>query len=507
MKIRKWIWFLSSLPGFVVAFQSAAQPSAGSVPLREKVRQYISQPAFDSAVWGIHVISLSDGGTLVEHHPGKLIKPASVAKLFTAAMAMDRLGSTYQIETSIHASQPVNEQGIVGGDLVIFGRGDPSFSSAFLEGEGVELVEPIAAAVAAAGIRQVKGDLIADTRYFQGPPYGTGWSWRDLQYGYGAPASALSVSGNTIRLLCAPGKRVGDPCRISRQPEVSLLKVNNRTRTEKAALGTNLDFHRRPGENSVYLYGSMGLEASRERIEVSVAHPSRLFARLVRRALEKRGIQVHGSNRIKRWKPGASPVFKLKDAKIGEMKSPPLEELAKVMLKRSDNLIAQLLLLHVGAGSGFAEGSGTTEEAALRELETFTAKVGISEGNVLLQEGAGLSHHSLVTPSAVTTLLRYTRQQPYGQTLTGALPIAGKDGTLAERFTDLPSAVKVRAKTGTMKRVHALAGYITSAGSDSLAFAVILNHYQEPETGPSGREAIDGVVRLLAGIDLEADRR
>ena len=110
------------------------------------------------------------------------MKPASNAKLFTGALALDRFGPAHRFNTTLLRTGPLSSSGVLRGDLVVYGRGDPSFAARFNDGDVTRSLAPLVDAVTAAGIRRVEGGLIGDESHFRGPPFGQGWTWDDLQY-------------------------------------------------------------------------------------------------------------------------------------------------------------------------------------------------------------------------------------------------------------------------------------------------------------------------------------
>jgi serine-type D-Ala-D-Ala carboxypeptidase/endopeptidase (penicillin-binding protein 4) len=152
----------------------------------------LDEPRFAQAQWGVKVVSLDSGQILFERNADKLLKPASNAKLYTAALALDRLGPDYRIKTSFYAAAKPDAEGVIHGDLLVYGRGDPSFSARFNGGDYKKALQPAIDALLAAGVKKIDGGIVGDESYFRGAPFGTDWTWDDLQEYYGAPASALT---------------------------------------------------------------------------------------------------------------------------------------------------------------------------------------------------------------------------------------------------------------------------------------------------------------------------
>jgi D-alanyl-D-alanine carboxypeptidase/D-alanyl-D-alanine-endopeptidase (penicillin-binding protein 4) len=172
-------------------------------------------------------------------------------------------------------------------------------------------------------------------------------------------------------------------------------------------------------------------------------------------------------------------------------------------LKPSQNLYAQLLLLQVGAHAqvtnaspGTNQTARTTEDAGLREMARFLSEAGIAKGEVLMEDGSGLSRGTLLTPNATVKLLAHMNRHRHRQAFRDALPVAGVDGTLRRRMKGTPAAENARAKTGTLRYVFTLSGYVTSKGGDELAFSLMLNNYVGEEA--EARAALDAIVVRLA---------
>lgn len=196
---------------------------------------------------------------------------------------------------------------------------------------------------------------------------------------------------------------------------------------------------------------------------------------------------------------------------VGTIPAPPLPDLIRHMLKDSDNLYAQVLLQQVGARTAYtgtcadrAEPPMTSEGWGLCALRALLAHIGIPADSAAFEEGSGLSRKDLVTPAATTTLLAWAAKQPFADAFRNALPLAGVDGTLENRFTGTQAADNLRAKTGTLTHAYALSGYVTDARGEHLAFSLMLDHYQRPTDAlgrhvpPSPDADLDAIATMLA---------
>jgi D-alanyl-D-alanine carboxypeptidase/D-alanyl-D-alanine-endopeptidase (penicillin-binding protein 4) len=215
------------------ALAQEQKPPTTLVELRQRLATHIGQPKYDAALWGVKIISLDTGITLFEHNPQKLFSPASNSKLYTVALALDRLGADYRIKTSLYAKAKPSRAGTVKGDLIVYGRGDPTLNAHLHGGDIYKALEPLVFALTNAGVKSIAGDLVGDESYFHGSPFGSGWTWDDLEYYYGAEISALTINDNTLQAIVKPGARIGAPCQLALQPAATWLSLNNRTATWK----------------------------------------------------------------------------------------------------------------------------------------------------------------------------------------------------------------------------------------------------------------------------------
>lgn len=496
--------------------------------LRQRLSDHISQTRFSRARWGICIESLDTGVTLFSCDADKLFLPASNAKLYIAALALDRLGGEHRIQTSLHATARPDRHGVLKGNLIVYGRGDPSISARFHGGDIDRAFVPLAALLARAGVRTVRGDVIADESYFRGPPFGSGWEWDDLQCYYGAEVSALSVNDNAVEVVVQPREKTGLPVAVMVRPHVSFLAVSNNAVTCEPNAKANLRIGRPLSDNTVYVEGCLPVGHTGEVERISVHRPALWFAEMTRKTFERQGIKVTGRTRV--IDANARQVWPFEADKLhdlGSVQSPPIRDLVRQMMKPSQNLHAQLLLLQVGAkeeadansrlsrrspaghGNAAVIGTtsetvihdfGTTETAGLKALETFLRKAGIELDKVHLEEGSGLSRHDLVTPSATVALLRYMEKHPAAADFRDSLPVAGVDGTLRNRMKTTVAASNARAKTGMLSYVYTLSGYVTSAAGERFVFSIMLNNYRAPDSARPARAELDDIVVLLAGL-------
>jgi len=477
-----------------------------ALSLASRIEAQIAQPRFAGARWGIAVVSLDTGRTLYEHDGDRLYQTASTAKLFTAALALSELGPDYRIPTRLLAHEHVRN-GVLDGPLLLYGMGDPTLGA---DASTADWADRMAQQAAARGIRTVKGGIVADDSYFASPAMGSGWEAADLQSWFAVPSSALSVQENQVDVTVAPGAE-GRPAVVTQNPADALPEVANRIATSAHGVRNDINLYRAPGDRTLYAFGHIAARSTAQRFKLAVFDPALLAGEQLRAALMRHGVAVQGGVRALHW-PQNSDELRDDARLIAEVQSPPLAEIVQRGLKRSQNLYLQNLLLIAGVRAQAAAmqaaspptGFLTTENWGLRGLRQLLEQMGLPPGSTVIEEGTGLSRRDLSTPASMTRLLSFLAAQSYAHVLFDALPIAGVDGTLQWRMRDTPANNNLRAKTGSMSLVHCMAGYVTTAGGERLAFAIMLNNYDPPAGAPSASRDIDAIAQMLAGLPAQA---
>jgi D-alanyl-D-alanine carboxypeptidase/D-alanyl-D-alanine-endopeptidase (penicillin-binding protein 4) len=518
---------LAALLISLLSIGAIAQPSAPPTTLadlQKRLSEQVAQPRFAAGSFGIKVVSLDTGKTLFENDAAKLFSPASNCKLYTMAMVLDKLGGDYRIKTSLYATAKPDARGLLKGDLLVYGRGDPTFNTKQNGGDIFRALQPLVAALTNAGVRRISGDLIGDESFITGPPYGSGWTWDDMNYYYGAPISALSINDNTLQVSVKAGASVGAPCQLTLSPATSHVVLSNRTRTVAANGRREVNFYRPIEQNIVYVTGQMPLGQTNFTDDVTVHDPARLFVTWFQEALARNGIKVDGQTRTATWLDRqVQPREPSKLVELGAGESIPLRDLNRLVQKPSQNLYTDLMLAHVGAleqerarqsrdnasatnREESVVGAPTSEDLGIRELEKFLAKAGIKRGDARLEEGSGLSRNNLVTPNATIALLQFMSRHAEAKSYHDALPVAGKDGTLRNRLKGTRAEGNVHAKTGTLRWANSTSGYLTTAAGEKLAFCLMLNRYVAPSAEFSARAELDKVIVQLADFTGRSDQ-
>ena len=488
---------------FAAAFAQQPKPATAPAPktlpeLQAKISEILAKPELSPAMVGIKVVSLDTGRVLFEDHADKLLRPASNMKLYTVAAALDRLTPDYRFVTSVYASTKPDAAGVVHGNLTIYGRGDPSIAARFNNGDYVKGIDDLAARIVAAGVKRVEGDLVGDESYFVGPKLGSGWNWEDLTWYYGAEVTPLTVNDNALDLFIKPGPGVGQPALITTGPSDPLLKIVNNVTTSAKGARRELSIQRGLGENVITISGTIPLEDRGYTGGIGISHPALLFVYMLRASLAQKGVVITGTSRT-----GAT-VGEYQN-EIATLQSPPFSVVALQTLKPSQNLYTELILRTLGKVSPPPVTTTTpstlpqtSEELGLEAVKTFLKTVGIRPEALVLDDGSGLSRNDMITADASVQLLTFMSKHRYATVFRDALPIAGVDGTLRNRFKATPAENNLRAKTGSLSSAASLGGYMTTAGGEKLAFSIMVNNY--PHDFDPRSACIDPIAVLLASF-------
>ena len=476
--------------------------------LRARIQEVLHRPELAPSQVAVHVASLDSGRTLYEENAEKLLHPASNMKIYTVAAALALLTPDFRFKTSAYVPAMPDAAGTIRGDLIIYGRGDPSFAASFNNGDYYKAIDDFAARIAASGVKRIEGNIIGDESYFTGGRFGYGWEWDDLQWYYGAEISALTVNDNSLDLFVKAGAGVGSQAVVSTGPVTPLISIVNRATTSPQGTRRDLKVVRPLGTNTIEITGTvpLGLDATDKGLigSIAVPNPALVFVYMLRSSLASKGVTVTGqSQTIDARGRGGLPLRTDALVEIASVQSPPLSVIAAQTMKPSQNLYTELLLRTLGktaAPNGLSQSpERTSADDGIEAVKTFLRGAGIEPRGTFVQaDGSGLSRHNYITASGTMQLLRYMSTHRYAAAFRDSMPIAGVDGTLRTRLRGTTAAGNLRAKTGTISGVASLSGYVTSAAGERLVFSIILNNY--PEESSSRRSHLDAIALLLASF-------
>ena len=499
-------------PAILSAGDRDAKPRAPAA-LNVRVGAILRSSAASRGFWGIEVAELPSGRILFSRDAQHLFHPASNMKLFTTAAGLEKLGPDFVFRTTVESESLPDAQGRAQ-NLYLVGRGDPTLceqvsqplqGSAEVKNPPCPALQKLAEQTRARGVLEVSGALVADDSYFVSEPYIHGWTAEDLLWGYGASVSALAFNANALELRIKPAAKVGERAQVWLDPLADYYQLNSSLNT--SAAGTERRFFVERGVDSMRLdvWGQIPLDAAEADEEVAIVHPAKLVGQLFRQALLDAGIavpadvQVRDVTRLPEAAAGPAPPQAPSGVVLAEYDSPPLREIVKAADKESRNFYAEMLLRTLARE---VKHSGDLKDS-LDVLSEFARQIGAAQDETVFADGSGLSRDDLVTPDTLVKLLVYMASEPTFGVFLDALPVAGVDGTLAERFKGTRAKGRIHAKTGTLEQVNALSGYMDLPSGRKLAFSIIGNSH--PLKGQQGAATLDQIA--LAVYDWFARRK
>jgi len=428
-------------------------------------------PEFRSAQWGILVVDPETGDTLVSRNADKLFVPASNMKLVTTAVGLAQLGPSFRWSTTLLARGPVRG-GVLDGDLVVRGEGDPSFST-HLRGDALAPLRDLADSLRAHGITRVRGRVVAAPSPFTDAPLGYGWEWEDLDEPYGAGVDALYFNEGFTEILVKAGTRSGAAPSAATRPAERYPVLDLRAVTvarvatpgDSTAGRTRLTVAWDSSRSRVLVGGTIAVGDSAV-LQLAFRDQTAAFLAAFGEALAARGVRVDGARRDSTARADS----------IVALASPTLAEVLPYLAKPSQNQIAELLFKTVGQR---ATGVGRADSAAAVVTRQLLAW-GAQPDGFAVHDGSGLSRHDFVSPRTLAVVLDAMRRRPDFRAYDDALPVAGVDGTLEKRMRGTPAEGNVHAKTGYVDKARSLSGYVTTADGRLLIFSALCNNYVVP---------------------------
>jgi D-alanyl-D-alanine carboxypeptidase/D-alanyl-D-alanine-endopeptidase (penicillin-binding protein 4) len=408
-------------------------------------------------------------------------------KIITGSTALAQLGPDYQYRTTF-ATRGAVRDGVLRGDLVVIGRGDPTVSDAMRK-DAMTVMRDIADSLAAHGIRRIAGRLVSSGDAFPGPVLGFGWDWDDLDYGYGAGVDELLFNEGFTRVVVRGGARAGRPVSTSIRPTSRTPSVRiTATTVAKPAPGDTTKV-----TNITARYDSLtggvlveGVIAAGDSTIEEVAHrvPAQAYLDALREALASKSIRIGG----------ARSDTTLRVDTLFTLTSPPLRDILPALEKPSQNQIAEVLLKTLALEK---TGIGSADSGR-KVIERQLAAWGARENGYVIRDGSGLSRHDYLSPETLVRVLDTIRADTAFKAFYDALPIAGVDGTIEKRMKGTPAEGNVHAKTGYVDRARSLSGYATSSDGHLMIFSALCNNWTVPVKQV---EAVQNMIAVrLAGM-------
>jgi D-alanyl-D-alanine carboxypeptidase/D-alanyl-D-alanine-endopeptidase (penicillin-binding protein 4) len=465
---------LLSLIVSACATRPAAAPAPASLAdLALRIDGDLATSPFDHALWGIHVEE-DDGTVLYSRNAGILMMTASNRKLFTTALTQSCFGLDERIPTELWAEGSVSG-GVLAGNLVLKGYGDPSFVGRYDEGLRDERLRPLLEGLRARGIERVLGSVLGDGSELDRITFHGTWQIEDIGTSYQTPIDGLAFNEDVVGVF--HGAPRCDAIWVATDPPFveadAALECGDR---ERITLATD-------AENRVHVEGTVRGPAEGLEVDlVSVRDGALYAAQGVHDFLVRSGIAIDNPPRTGAASRDAS--------RVASIESPPLFELLATMMKVSQNLYADTLFKRASIGN---EPASFQRSLELERLFLVT-EVGIDPTEFHFADGSGLSVRNLVTPRAIVRLLRWLDAEPRREENFMIFATPGEAGTLSRRLAGLED--RMRGKTGTISGVNTLSGYVISPRGHRRYFSILANHHAGGSRAAIA--IIDAIVQKVA---------
>jgi D-alanyl-D-alanine carboxypeptidase/D-alanyl-D-alanine-endopeptidase (penicillin-binding protein 4) len=448
------------------ALFAASLWTAGEIAsARHAIDTALAAATLNGAHVGVLAVDAGTGEVLYDRNAGDAFTPASTFKLLVGSAALARLGPAFTFVTEVDASENT---------LVLRGGGDARLSA--------QDVGMAAQAVAATGAKHFDS-LVGDATRYYAERYPGGWSIDDLPYDYAAIPSALSLEENVVHAGVAPGDAAGSSTALFTVPVTGVITIKNTTTTGARGSEDTTDVVRPWDQPEVIqLVGSvpLGVKVSDD-LKPAVPDPPAYALDVFRLDLIQDGIDIGTSTQAQYARPPATTT-------IWKHASEPLSKTLGLMWQPSDNLIAEQLLLELGASSPTAATERAkigTRGSGYKVEQAWLQSIGVDPHTVTIFDGSGLSEYDRITPNALVAILKFDWASANRRIVLDALPVAGVRGTLKSSFGGTPLAGNVFAKTGTINHARTLAGYLMTPHHGTVAFALMINDWMDASPNAS----------------------
>lgn len=397
------------------------------------------------------------------------VNPASLIKLLTTYAALELLGPAWTWSTPVWLQGPVQD-GVLDGDLIIKGTGDPKLV--------FERVWLLLRRVQQSGVREIRGDIVLDRSVFVLPQASPADFDGEPLRPYNVHADALLVNYKSLLFTFTPDAARGK-AGVTMEPSLAGVQVDSTVALSNGPCddwrgALKADF---TDPLHIRFAGSFPVACAERVWPVAHADPRAYNARAIEALWRELGGRLTGTVR-----DGASPGLVKPSF---EVLSPPLADLVRDINKHSNNVMAQQLFLTLGL---VMRGAGTLEASRATVRQWLVERLGEAAGEVLIDNGSGLSRDTRISADALARLLALAWASPVMPELLSSLPVIGLDGTL--RRSTVPQG-RAHLKTGSLRDVAGVAGYVLGASGRRYVLVAIVNH----PNANAARGALDALVQ------------
>jgi len=463
--------------------------TTGAQNLQTAIHGWVADKEIAGAGIGIAIIDAGTKQLTGSWEPHQQLVPASSLKVLTTSGALILLGEDYRFRTELQYDGWIDHKGVLHGNLIIKGYGDPVLGSDQMEEAGnLDVVmQAFQQAVAVAGIRKIEGSVVGDASWFSGSPAPGDWQEQDAGNYYGAGAWALNIHENLYYLPFRQSPKLNArPKLLDPYPAIPGLTLVNELRSAAKATGDNAYIWGGPYDFNCPVKGTIPVGTGIFRIKGAVPDPPALAAHLLTNTLIMGGIDVSQDPKTQ-TKPGGGAR-----EVIYTRYSPPLKKIVERANLESVNLYCEVMLLAIGKKK-YGEG---TREAGLRALRETWVDRGVSLEGCTLTDGSGLSASNRISSYQLAQIIRKISADPQLWPVFGpSLPVAGKTGTMAGLLDGTAAEGRIQAKSGSMKTVRSFTGIARTRSGRTLAFCIIANDF--PCSGYAMRKKMEHLMLRL----------
>jgi PBP4 family serine-type D-alanyl-D-alanine carboxypeptidase len=431
-------------PANYTCFSQTSQPLSR---LADAIRRELRSPALRKVIAAVEISLPANDSILFSHNAQLLLRPASNAKLFVTAASLLQEGGMPKFTTLIKRAGPDTAA-----DIWMVGDGNPVLS--------MRDIDTMVHMIIRSGIRRISA-LHIDASLIDSLHFGKGWMWDDETDATTPFLCAFPIERGRCTISAHAAGGPGDPVSVAVFPDSKHMKVRNRAR---AGNMDKLSVRRLPGSNTFEVNGSLRPGSHYEE-RFSMWNPDIVFADLLLRSLADAGLADENTSVSFDTSPDNRSVS------VASIDADD-ERILSAICKDSDNMCAEMLLKRIGAQHGL---TGSSEEGINWMLRVL-GKNGIDTADILMVDGSGLSYYNLTTAHALGEVLRTMARSAQRDRFISALAVGGRDGTLKNRFGNMAHLGVIHAKTGTLRSVVSLSGYVDCSGRDLLAFVILIQN-------------------------------
>jgi serine-type D-Ala-D-Ala carboxypeptidase/endopeptidase (penicillin-binding protein 4) len=460
--------------------------------LKKALDEFAEDKALQSASWGFTAADAETGKELISVNPGLALIPASTQKVITTLTAMAMLGTDYRFETLLQYDGRIVD-GVLKGNLYIYGTGDPSLGATQLD-DSLKIENVFSFwlnDLKATGISGIEGNIISDGSFFDDHMIPPKWMWEDIGNYYGAGAHALTVYENMYTVFFQPGRAEGEPATVIRtEPVIPHMDFINDVSTGPRGSGDRVYIYGVPRQNTRWLTGTVPLGQNNFPVRGSMPDPGYYLATTFKDYLNTNGIFLKGEIYTHQTLMDFQPV-EIRTL-ISRWESPEIFHITQRTNLASVNTYAENLLKKLGKTFG---NEGTFSQGA-EVVQNFWKEKGIDITGMRMHDGSGLSSFNNITVKQLNEMLIYAAaDESLFEALIKGFPVAGESGSLSRLFRNTRSQGVLTAKSGFLGNVRAFSGYTRSRNGNLIAFTFIVNNYSGPNT-----QLRDNMVKVMDGI-------